>query len=206
MFRDSASIENVAIPAMMFVIFGSFYMQNKNSLGQTGFLFCIHPEFKAFTVYVVFLVAEVLIYFILVGEYAWNWRYYWVILTELLLIPFYIAGKYNDFAMRASIPAIFFMMVMVLQYLLDARLREAGIIRRKALVAAVIIGYMTSVVELQRNIAITLTSPESEYINHSLPSFQNIQLESENAIKLIFDQYLVTDYKDSFFYKHIAER
>ena len=205
-FKDVVSTENIGIPFMMLCIFGTFYLQNKNSLGQTGIIFLLHPEFKILTVYIIFLVMEVLIYFLLVGRYAWNWEYYWIILTELILIPLYVAGKYNDFAMRASIPAIYLMMVMVLKYLLDSQIKSDHNVRRRILAAAVVIGFLTSAVELQRNISITLTASEEEYRNDPVVSFEKVKYGSDEFTRLIFDQYLSVDYKDSLFYKYIAER
>lgn len=203
--KNTVSLENIGMPFIMLSIFGSFYLQNKGSLGKTGFVFSNDFEYRILTVYVVFLVMEVLIYFLLVGRYAWNWQYYWVILAELVLIPLYTAGKYNDFAMRVSIPAIYMLMVMVLQYLTDKQIKKGNPVRRKILSGVVLIGFLTSVVEIQRNVAITLESAEVDYINDPIESFEKIQ-GSEEAICLIFDQYLSIDYKDSFFYKYIAER
>ena len=205
-FKDVVSTENIGIPFMMLCIFGTFYLHNKNSIGQTGIIFLLHPEFKILTVYIIFLVMEVLIYFLLVGRYAWNWEYYWIILTELILIPLYVAGKYNDFAMRASIPAIYLMMVMVLKYLLDSQIKSDHNVRRRILAAAVVIGFLTSAVELQRNISITLTASEEEYRNDPVVSFEKVKYGSDEFTRLIFDQYLSVDYKDSLFYKYIAER
>lgn len=122
------------------------------------------------------------------------------------MIPLYVAGKYNDFAMRASIPAIYLMMVMVLKYLLDSQIKSDHNVRRRILAAAVVIGFLTSAVELQRNISITLTASEEEYRNDPVVSFEKVKYGSDEFTRLIFDQYLSVDYKDSLFYKYIAER
>jgi len=72
--------------------------------------------------------------------------------------------------------------------------------------AAVLAGYLTAVFEIQRSVSNTLLNQEHEYIADSVGSFGNMQMDSEYHIRLILNQYLPTDYKDSFFYKYIAER
>lgn len=203
---EAVSIENIAVPAMMLVIFGSFYMQNDHSLSKTGWIFSLNPGFRTVTMYILFLVLEVLIYFIPMGAYGRKYRYYWTVLAELVLIPFYVMGLYNDFCMRASIPALFLMMVIVLQYLLDHEVKKSYPLQRKIMAAVVLSGYLTAVFSLQRNISHTLLEEENEYIADDVGSFGNMQTDSEYQIRLTFNQYLPTEYNDSFFYKYIAER
>lgn len=200
------SVENIAVPVMMLVIFGAFYMQNDHSLSKTGWIFSFYPGFRTVTMYIVFLVSEVLVYFIPMGAHGRKYRYYWVALAELVLIPFYVMGLYNDFCMRSSIPALFLLMVLLLQYLLDNEVKKLYPVRRKIMTAAVLAGYLTAVIEIQRSVSNTLLNQEHEYIADSVGSFGNMQMDSEYHIRLILNQYLPTDYKDSFFYKYIAER
>lgn len=217
---EAVSIENVLMPAMMLAVFGTFYMQNSHSLTRMGFMFGLYPGFEPVSMYISFLVLETLVYFMLMGQYAWNFPYYWVVLAELVCIPLYVMGMANDFAMRASIPALFLLMSFLVQYLLDDKVKAQYPKRRKVAVAVILVGFLTSVSELQRNVTVTIMHEKAEYIKESVGSFGRVRTELEDRtgiyfiqcrsmeeqVRINFNQYTPIDYQDSFFYKHIAKR
>lgn len=204
--RNMITFENVAVPLAMLIVFGSFYLQNKNSLGETGFIFQIYPERRTLALYVIFCLVEFVIFFVAVGMSAARYRFYWVTLAELLLIPLYYAGGNNDFCMRASIPALMLLMVIMLQYIHEDVSAPKEKKRQKVVMALLLVGYFTSVTEIQRNVKGTLMLQQSDYLRESVYSFGEMKTDNESQIRLNIKQYIPTDYQDSFFYKYLAER
>ena len=205
--KNAVSAYNICIPIIMLVIFGSFYMQIVSGASlYSGFIFALYPELKTFTVYILFLFVEFLIYFIALGKIAKHYRFYWVVLFELLLIPLYRMGKFNDFSMRVSIPALFILMVLCLQRLFDAE-ASGDAKNKRIIIICLCLGYLTSCTEIQRNLTMTLMTPEENYLRNNVYSFGNIEWENEDYIYLHVNQYmsLDKDYKNSFFYKYLAQ-
>ncbi len=80
-----------------------------------------------------------------------GWRAVWRIAgASLLLIPFYRVGEYNDFVMRASIPALFALWIVVGRALFDPAVERW---RRAALAALVVVGSLTPTMEIARSAA-----------------------------------------------------
>ena len=205
--KHAISWANICIPIMILIIFGSFYMLVMNGASQnSGFIFLLHPEFKTFTIYILFIIVEFLGYFFAMGSDAKKYRFYWVVLIELLLIPLYQMGLANDFAMRVSIPSLYILMILCLQRLFDAE--HAGERKRKIiLIVCLCIGYLTSWTEIQRNITMTLTTSQEEYIRDSVSTFANMETDDEQYVHMHVTQYMSMDtvYKNSFFNKYISK-
>ncbi len=205
--QNALSVENTLIPASMAIVFGFFYYLELNA-GTTngGFLFVTNPEFKTVTVYILFIIVEFLVYFYLMGKTAHKYLFYKVVLLELIFIPLYKSGMNNDFAMRASIPALFILMVMCLQYVFE--MGDAGEKKkRKAMLICLMIGYLTSCTEIQRNVSLTLKYPQRYYIDNGVYSFGCMQTEDEKQILINLNQYMVLEdeLKSSVFYKYLLK-
>ena len=198
---NALTFENIAIPILILVVFGSFYMQSSNSLGEYGFIFCLHPEFRTFTLYAIFIFSEVLIYFIAMGSTARKFKFYWITLFELLTIPLFKAGLWNDFCMRVSIPALFLLMILVLQTYFENQEH----LRRRVIQVLLIIGFITSLSEINRNLSGTLNLSEEEYINELVYSFGDMQTDNEDQVWINMNQYIPRDFQNSFFYRYIAK-
>lgn len=205
--QNAVSVENTLIPVSLAVVFGLFYYL-KLSAGDTngGWIFKLIPEFKTFTVYIIFIVVEFLVYFYVMGKTAGKYPFYVVTFMELLLLPLYKSGMNNDFTMRASIPALFILMVMCLQYVFE--METAGQKkRRKAMLICLLIGYLTSCVEIQRNVSQTLKLSQQDYINEEVYSFGCMQTESERQILINLNQYMALEgeLEGSLFYKYLLK-
>lgn len=206
--RNAISVENTLIPMAMAVVFGLLYfLQLSAGDINGGWVFKANPEFKTFTIYVVFIIVEFLVYFYVMGKTAGKYKFYAVTLIELLLFPLYKSGMNNDFTMRASVPALFILMVMCLQYVFE--METAGQKRRwKAMLICLLIGYLTSCVEIQRNVSNTIKISQQDYINEEVYSFGCMQTESERQILININQYMVLEdeLKASLFYKYLLKQ
>ena len=205
---SAVSFENISVVVVMAITFVSFYfLEMKAGTASGGFLFSQHREFRTFTIYVAFVIVEFLIYFIIMGKTARKYEYYWVVLIELFILPLFKSGMNNDFTMRASIPALFILMVLCLQYVFE--MHDKNLVKnRNIMLICLCLGYLVSYTEIQRNVAMTLTVSQHDYIIEDVYSFGHMFTDSEYQIQVNINQYmsLEEDYKGSFFYKYLMKK
>lgn len=143
--------------------------------------------------YVFFVVMEFGLFAGLVAAAGPSRREQWVlglVTVVLLAIPFYRMGLYNDFGMRASIPALFALWILVGFALLKIRGKL-----RVALVVAMILGAVTPGTELLRSFA---------HFQFRPPNIERVhEVHSAHSNKAIGAQYLGT--QDSFFFSSLAK-
>ncbi len=135
------------------------------------------------------------------GSTARKFKFYWITLFELLTIPLFKAGLWNDFCMRVSIPALFLLMILVLQTYFENQEH----LRRRVIQVLLIIGFITSLSEINRNLSGTLNLSEEEYINELVYSFGDMQTDNEDQVWINMNQYMPRDFQNSFFYRYIAK-
>jgi len=204
----SVSVENILVVAIMAIVFVPFYLLELSAgTASGGFLFKIHGEYRTFTLYIIFMLAEFLVYIFVMGKDAFKYKFYFVMLAELIICPLFKSGMNNDFTMRASIPALFLLMVMCLQYVFEMEDKKRYRDRRIMLIV-LCIGYLVSVTEIQRNCAATLTLSQQDYIIEDVYSFGRMNTDNENQIRVNLNQYmsLEEEYKESFFYKYLMKK
>lgn len=117
------SIPNMAAIFSVFVVFLLFFSCNSatnENQGIGGIGWYIAPEqftLKQFVFLLLFYIIQFLVYSILVfNDNRNNWLFY-IINIWLFICPFIRVGTGRDFCMRASIPALFILMVLVIQSL-----------------------------------------------------------------------------------------
>ena len=116
------------------------------------------------------------------------------------MTPFIKIGKYNDWSLKVPIPLLFILMILVVKrYYLENTKR-----RKYAILAVLFLGYMTSMVELQRNIVGTLTMAQTDYTWHVIDSFGYIDSGEEDTDKLFALQYLAPKV-DNFWSRYISK-
>jgi len=145
--------------------------------------------------YILFLLLEVGVYFILIYRYQRNNILFYVTVITLCLVPKIQFGSYNEFCMRASIPALFVLFVLVMQSLyriIDGR----DWIRMAALLLALIIGARTALGEFMTNSVYTALMSHSE-------EGVRIQMVDEDSV---FNAENFAGYEEgNFFFKYIAK-
>ena len=116
------------------------------------------------------------------------------------MTPFIKIGMYNDWSLKVPIPLLFILMMLVVKrYYLENTKR-----RKYAILAVLFLGYMTSMVELQRNVVGTLTMSQTDYTWHVIDSFGYIDSGEEGTDKLFALQYLAPKV-DNFWSKYISK-
>ena len=105
--------------------------------------------------------------------------------------------------MRASIPALFILMLYVMRFFLERKKQSREYkIRVWVLLTVFLIGCITPMHEINRVVKNTMT--QTELLQESCYSYANIQLEDVSYIELVRDQFFVYNYKDVLFYKYFA--
>lgn len=145
--------------------------------------------------YITFIIIEILVYFLLLYKTNKKNGLYYCILICLCIIPPIKVGTAGDFCMRASIPALFILMLFVMDGLEWARKEEEKTIYR-GLIIALCIGAITPLHEFTRTFKETVNRVNSEQQVYSETVDYTTLLNSGNFAG-------VTD--GSFFFKYIAK-
>lgn len=192
--------ENLIIPIMMLVVFGGFYLRvNFGKTSTDGLIFKVYPEKRTFTLFIIFLLVEVWVYFLAIGKRAQECKFYWVTLIGLSLIPLWKVGAANDWSLKVSVPLLFLLMIMMVDSYYRAKQKK----QRYIILAVLIMGFMTSAMEFKRNIHGTLNIPEAEYIHSEYNTFKYLGSDSEDRDSFFGGQYLVPE-KEGFWLKYIG--
>lgn len=193
-FKSVLTFQNIAVPIMIGVFYGIFYLSSNGSVSTSMSGFTL-KKFEDFVLYAFFILTEFGIFFLIMGRKAMSYNFYYVVLAELLLIPLYVIVAY-DFIMRASIPALFILMTFLIKFLLDDNNKTKKII----LVIVMIIEAATPIIEINRSIGVTLLRTwqgrRSELLREEIHSYGDISTK-----QLLSYHFFIPDYEHSIFYK-----
>lgn len=142
--------------------------------------------------YITFIFLEVGIYFIVLYKQNGNRWLYYIILGTLLIVPLIRVGSGADFCMRASIPALFLLMIMVIDSL-EQNAKEKKILIPLILILA--IGAITPLHEFVRTTQETVTR-----FNAS----QQVYETSQDSMKILNAPNFSGIIDNSFFFRYIA--
>lgn len=195
-FKSLCTFQNIIIPLLFMLIFVTYFFSNPgNSLPQHGLVGTVtrNPT-DLVTSYIAFCLFEFGLFAIIIMEEFKRDVLFWVVVVTLLLIPLYNAGIYNDFAMRASIPALIILMIYVAKYILV----QTSIKQRVAMVFILIVGAVTPFNEIYRSI-------------YRTTNFYSIRLADQGYTFGIAgkikgaDKFVSIDYKRQLFFKYLSK-
>jgi hypothetical protein len=172
-----------------------------------------------FMFYIIFLLYEVMLLWLLFFKEQRHNLWWYVAGGLFVVIPLIRLGTFTDFCMRASIPALFMLMV----WSGEALFRKPKVRYRGALILLLVIGAITPLYEINRSIyrtgifyIDTLTHSEKFTVPEST-NLANILPEDVHPSTLMADVYqsvlylqpdvipnYVGDFENSFFYKYLA--
>lgn len=128
------------------------------------------------------------------------WRYVFIITASTLIgLPLFRYGFFNDLVMRASIPALFSLMILCAKYLIEAfnsKLKSTNLQAFSLVLVMLIFGSITPLLEVDSHIR----SNQHEY--NSWKSIGDLNIKPSD--KPFIDQYIGK--YDSFFYRHISQQ
>lgn len=201
-FRKAINVINILVPAIMLLIFGTFYLASSGSDGKIGIIFSFHQNEKKRVLanYIVFVLLEFGIYFLTMKTRARKYEYYWITLVELFIFPLVIIRDGN-FIMRGSIPALFLLMYYVMRFLLEEDTEQVKQ-SKKILIALLCIGAITPLCEINRSVSTSTAT--NDLLQEDVYSFANIKTENEGRIATTKSQFFIYDYEDTLFFKYLA--
>lgn len=202
-FKECITVANI-LSFVVMLIFVTFYTQIMESAQDEVKVFDLYRSVSTVAYYSIFVLVEFLLYVLIMGKQAWGYRFYWVVLAELLILPNFHYGSFNESTMRISIPALFILMVMCLKFILE---REKTDTRRRVLCVVMVIGFLTAGTELQRNISLTLATTQPNVKYEDFYSFGDMRTDEEWMIidNITKKMALEENYKSSFFGKYICK-
>lgn len=200
LFKETLSIPNLSGICTIFPVFWSFYGCNERS--SFGLYMPLEAfDFKRIALLLLFYLVECGVYIILIYRMYKKDLLYYTVAISLLIIPIFRIGAGCDFCMRASIPALFILMILVIKYIFEtgAKFKKTYLI----LVLVLIIGAFNPLIYYgERCMEI--------YINNKFPMVaDDIKTLSDKQIvdKRYgdFKNFLSSKPESKFFYKYLAK-
>ena len=151
------------------------------------------PLYNIYTI-IPFYLFEFFLYVLVILKQNKKSFYIWVLTFMLLICPFIHIGKLNDFSMRASIPSLVLLMVLVFKTLLQEHNNKT------------IVSYLIIVI-----FAFGTLTPTMEYLR----AFKTVKQEKTIFLECLEDDYdslgdvflsnfMSHEYENSFFYKYLC--
>lgn len=192
--RDTFTLQNV-LGGGIIGIFSALYLLTNTSGGMVNQAGLNAQMQNSLPKYVIFLIIEVGIYILLVYKYNQkNYLFYFICLLLVIIPPIHV-GSSNDFCMRASIPALFILMIIIMDTLRNAYLTK-DILIFKALILALAIGSITPLFEFTRTISKT-----NERIRN-----EEVVYEEDKEFEIILSEgNFCGDIENNIFFKYIAK-
>ena len=152
--------------------------------------------------YIVFIFLEFLVYFILLFKSNKKDGLFILTLIELILIPIYKMTPANDFCMRASISALFILMLYWIKFIENIKNHPKYIMIISYLI--IIIGMITPIHEMSRSIYYTFIKSRDIYIKDKLIYSIGNPKTVEGA-KLCNKQFYNKKIEETFYGKYISK-
>jgi hypothetical protein len=133
---------------------------------------------------------------------------YYITGIALFLIPVFRIGAGNDFAMRASIPALFILMIMIIQFLnrtisYHQKIRRLSIsVPAFVLIIALGVGAFTPLTEFRRAIATVIQQGKMNVTADNIKTFSNKNPYHNEAL---VNNFVATTPNEKFFFKYLAK-
>ncbi len=183
-------------------VYGMFYLSGTGVHGESYFIFDRASSFwVVFSRLVLFLVFEVLVYYVIMHKRVFLYRYSVVVLLEFCAFPLFVVVQYS-WVIRGLIPAGFLLMIFCIRFLSE---RDKGLLPyKRCLFVILVLGSLASVFEIGRSVDVTATS--GIVLNDDVYSLGNVGTKDENIMNLIENQFYSHDYEVSFFGKYLLRR
>lgn len=200
--KSAVNIFNILVPLTMLLVFGTFYFAGSGSRGYIGFIFSYYADEKRRILcnYLLFVFFEFGAYCLVMGRDAFHYPCYRLTLLLLFFFPLFIVTDYN-FTMRASIPALFVLMLYVINYLIENEKNRK--IKKYICMGLLAIGFLNPLAEINRTLARTMT--QDDILQKDITSFGDIQSNDVAKINIIQKQFFIHDYQKKFFFRYLAK-
>lgn len=200
--KEIFSIENImmlfTLGGVLFLYFyGNVFQQKPTEIG-------LH-----FVNYGINIGAYALFCFFMFGIYSvCVWKSYkkdvlfYLVNGTLLILPFFSMGLYNDFVMGGATIGMFFIMIYVLDYIMNQKQSEKYMIARIVLIFCLCIGAIYPVHDIIEVAKMDILEEKQNNVSiGTLQAYANRNLEVEVDLKYNYYSYDITN---NLFYKYVA--
>ncbi len=203
---------NIITPVLMLIVFVPLFTANPAATSIAGPTAGFYDSIvKYILCYLLFIVIEIGPAALLTFKKFHKTAIYKIAVISLVLIPLYLVSPQNDFVMRASIPSLFVLCVLLSSTLADINIKEIpnawdkkDILQKAKGVGTVILLAGMAYVWFQMSVTILASTYDgTPRCNEDIYSFGDVQ--KEDYLPLIAEQFYVYDYEDSFFFSHMAK-
>lgn len=207
--------------AVMLVIYGSYYMVSASSSAESGFSWKFCRNFGEFILlWALLMIIEVVPFVLVLWKSEKKEPLFIASVITLAVLPVYKISYFNDFTMRASLPAMFVISILFTSLLArmfaddKQRVRKAKRLTKKEFVKSFFVLLLTVIcmyscaVDLLLIIGSDLTG--EEHFENDIGSLGSIAGEEKGGyysteaytegVMLLW----ADDFEDKFFFKHIA--
>ena len=207
--RTIFCFQNIAASITVFPVVLLFFMCNRTTSSSDGGGFMILPlelfDAKRIVGIILFWILQFgIIALLLYSENKKNYLYY-VIVFSLMFIPFFEFGKHEgrDFCMNASLPALFLLMVLAIQYIKKKVLDKKLSLKSVVLIVVLTLSMLSPIQDIAGKVDTILDLKQFPIVNDSVYSFGNI--EEENISQNYMENFLVPNPEDTIFFKYLAK-
>ncbi|WP_413853995.1 hypothetical protein [Candidatus Ruminimicrobium bovinum] len=200
------SIQNIISVFLITPIICLYFISN-HSTSANGVISSITKDYGFFYVSVItyFFVLEAGLYLILISrQYKYELLYY-IVFISLICCPFIKVGYAADFCMRASIPALLILFIMIIKFLFNNYNFRKYKIRYILLCTCLIIGSVTPIIEFTRGFYDVITNRSIFRAADSTKTFEDKIVYNEKDNTLSNSNFLTIKPETKPFFKYLAK-
>jgi hypothetical protein len=166
-FKDTVTFENITGLLVSLII--ALYFASNSAAGNLSIISLSKNTLVHFGLY---LLIEFIVYFVFVFHYAKKDPIWWILFTTMILFSFVQMGKSYDFAWRTSIPASFYLMLLIMKWSNEYRAKASW--KKLLFFAVIVFGFITPATEIirttQNTIACYTDNTEQSLVSDSMNS------------------------------------
>lgn len=202
---DILSIQNITAIITILPVFLFYFSSNASSTNGIRLDFNLINSFSGLARLITFWSLEVGIYAFVLFFRNKNNIFYYIVVLSLLLIPVFKIGNSADFAMRASISALFFLMIFTIKFLFE----NIGYINKKCytntpimaliLVFTLLIGTATPLIEFTRAFVNVFKEGRINVVADHIKTLADKNFNGQ------IDNFITKNIKEEIFFKYLAK-
>ncbi len=193
-FDHLFSVENIIGGGIAGIITFLYFRSNQNASNIGDYLTVSGDMNNYLFSLFMFILLEVGVYFIVIYKYQKKNPLFYIVFIFLTLCPMIRIGGGADFCMRASIPALTVLYIMVIQTIYKM-MEKKDKISFIAICIILVLGSITPIHEINRTVIQTITN---------YPGFNNMPAISEE--ELITQKNFGARIDDNYFYEYLARQ
>ena len=198
--KEIFSIQNICAAITILPIFSMFYAMNTATVMNSSSILFV--PLKAYDIprvltLLLFYFIEFGLFSILIYPMYKKDSLYWIIIVSLIIIPVFKIGGGRDFCMNASLPALYMLMIYVINYLMKL---EWNVDNKSKIICCSItftLAFLSPTSDVMLDISWIRTSETFPIV------LDDIQTLSDKPL-MEYENFLIDTPENTFFYKYIS--